>query len=82
MKIHFYINTSFPYGMAAAKRRLCYAKGLMAAGQMMMDCLIMVYFVIFHIFMFVVNINIQKLISYCVDWIIMYLITYMLLVML
>ena len=33
MKIHFYINTSFPYGMAAAKRRLCYAKGLMAAGH-------------------------------------------------
>lgn len=33
MKIHFYINTSFPYGMAAAKRRLCYAKGLMAAGD-------------------------------------------------
>lgn len=30
MNIHFYINTSFPYGMAAAKRRLCYAKGLMA----------------------------------------------------
>ena len=33
MNIHFYINTSFPYGMAAAKRRLCYAKGLMAAGH-------------------------------------------------
>lgn len=33
MKIHFYINTSFPYGMAAAKRRLCYAKGLMAEGH-------------------------------------------------
>lgn len=33
MKIHFYINTSFPYGMAAAKRRLCYAKGLMAQGH-------------------------------------------------
>lgn len=28
MKIHFYINNTFPYGMAAAKRRLCYAKGL------------------------------------------------------
>lgn len=33
MKIHFYINTSFPYGMAAAKRRLCYAKGLIAEGN-------------------------------------------------
>lgn len=33
MKIHFYINTSFPYGMAAGKRRLCYAKGLMAQGH-------------------------------------------------
>lgn len=33
MNIHFYINTPFPYGMAAAKRRLCYAKGLMAAGH-------------------------------------------------
>lgn len=33
MNIHFYINTSFPFGMAAAKRRLCYAKGLMAAGD-------------------------------------------------
>lgn len=33
MKIHFYINTSFPYGMAAAKRRLCYAKGLIAEGH-------------------------------------------------
>lgn len=33
MKIHFYINTSFPYGMAAAKRRLCYAKGLMKEGH-------------------------------------------------
>lgn len=30
MKIHFYINNTFPYGMAAAKRRLCYAKGLIA----------------------------------------------------
>lgn len=33
MNIHFYVNTSFPYGMAAAKRRLCYAEGLMAAGH-------------------------------------------------
>lgn len=33
MNIHFYINTSFPYGMAAARRRLCYAKGLMAEGH-------------------------------------------------
>lgn len=33
MNIHFYINTSFPYGMAAAKRRLCYARGLIAAGH-------------------------------------------------
>lgn len=33
MKIHFYINTSFPFGMAAAKRRLCYAKGLMNEGH-------------------------------------------------
>ena len=33
MNIHFYINNSFPYGMAAAKRRLCYAKGLMAQGH-------------------------------------------------
>ena len=33
MNIHFYINTSFPYGMAAAKRRLCYAKGLIAEGN-------------------------------------------------
>lgn len=33
MKIHFYINTSFPYGMAAAKRRLCYAKGLINEGH-------------------------------------------------
>lgn len=32
MKIHFYINTSFPFGMAAAKRRLCYAKGLISEG--------------------------------------------------
>lgn len=34
MKIHFYINTPFPFGMAAAKRRLCYAKGLMAEGHL------------------------------------------------
>lgn len=33
MTIHFYINKPFPHGMAAAKRRLCYAKGLMAAGN-------------------------------------------------
>lgn len=33
MNIHFYINTSFPFGMAAARRRLCYAKGLMAQGH-------------------------------------------------
>lgn len=33
MTIHFYINSSFPYGMAAAKRRLCYAKGLIAEGN-------------------------------------------------
>lgn len=33
MKIHFYINNTFPYGMAAAKRRLCYAKGLLAEGH-------------------------------------------------
>ena len=33
MNIHFYINSSFPYGMAAAKRLLCYARGLMSAGH-------------------------------------------------
>lgn len=33
MNIHFYVNTSFPYGMAAAKRRLCYARGLQAEGH-------------------------------------------------
>lgn len=33
MNIHFYINTSFPFGMAAAKRRLCYAKGLVSNGH-------------------------------------------------
>lgn len=31
--IHFYQNTTFPHGMAAAKRRLCYIKGLKAAGD-------------------------------------------------
>jgi glycosyltransferase involved in cell wall biosynthesis len=35
MNIHFFINTSFPFGMAAAKRRLCYAKGLMKEGHEM-----------------------------------------------
>lgn len=33
MKIHFYIDNTFPYGMAGAKRRLCYAKGLLAEGH-------------------------------------------------
>lgn len=33
MKIHFYINTSFPHGMAASKRLQCYAKGLKATGN-------------------------------------------------
>ena len=33
MQIHFYQNSAFPYGMAAAKRRLCYIKGLKAAGD-------------------------------------------------
>lgn len=33
MKIHFFVLTSFPVGMAAAKRRLCYARGLIAAGD-------------------------------------------------
>lgn len=33
MTIHFFIDGSFPHGMAAAKRRLCYAKGLMAEGH-------------------------------------------------
>ena len=33
MLIHFYQNSPFPYGMAAAKRRLCYIKGLKAAGD-------------------------------------------------
>lgn len=33
MRIHFYILTSFPNAMAAGRRRLCYAKGLIAAGN-------------------------------------------------
>ena len=33
MKIHFYINYTFPYGMAAVKRILCYSKGLIAEGH-------------------------------------------------
>ena len=33
MQIHFHQNSAFPYGMAAAKRRLCYIKGLSAAGD-------------------------------------------------
>ena len=33
MLIHFYQNSPFPYGMAAAKRRLCYIKGLKEAGD-------------------------------------------------
>ena len=33
MLIHFYQNSPFPYGMAAAKRLLCYIKGLKAAGD-------------------------------------------------
>lgn len=33
MKIHFYIDNTFPYGMAGAKRRLCYAKGLLTEGH-------------------------------------------------
>lgn len=33
MNIHFYVNNTFPFGMAAAKRKLCYAKGLMAQGH-------------------------------------------------
>jgi len=39
MKVYFFVLTSFPYGMAAGKRRLCYAKGLMAAG---LECQIVV----------------------------------------
>lgn len=31
--IHFYIHNSFPEGMAAARRQLCYAKGLLAEGN-------------------------------------------------
>lgn len=31
--IYFYQDSIFPYGMAAAKRRLCYIKGLNAAGD-------------------------------------------------
>ncbi len=33
MNIHFFQNTPFPFGMAAARRRLCYIKGLKAAGD-------------------------------------------------
>lgn len=33
MQIFSYQNSPFPYGMAAAKRRLCYFKGLKAAGD-------------------------------------------------
>ena len=33
MQIQFYQDTAFPYGMAAAKRRLCYIKGLRTAGD-------------------------------------------------
>ena len=33
MLIHFFQNSPFPYGMAAAKRRLCYIKGLKSAGD-------------------------------------------------
>ena len=33
MRLLFYQDTPFPYGMAAAKRRLCYIKGLKAAGD-------------------------------------------------
>lgn len=33
MLIHFYQNSPFPYGMAAAKRRLCYIKGLKTTGD-------------------------------------------------
>ena len=31
--IHFYIHNAFPEGMAAARRQLCYAKGLLAEGN-------------------------------------------------
>lgn len=33
MKIYTYQDSPFPYGMADAKRRLCYFKGLKAAGE-------------------------------------------------
>ena len=33
MRIYFYQDSAFPYDMAAAKRRLCYIKGLKAAGD-------------------------------------------------
>jgi glycosyltransferase involved in cell wall biosynthesis len=33
MKVHFYVLTPFPYGMAAGRRRICFCKGLMAAGD-------------------------------------------------
>lgn len=33
MLIYFYQNSAFPNGMAASKRRLCYIKGLKAAGD-------------------------------------------------
>lgn len=33
MRVHFYQTNSFPFGMAAAKRRLCYIKGLKNAGD-------------------------------------------------
>lgn len=33
MKVYLYQNSPFPYGMAAAKRLLCYIKGLKAAGN-------------------------------------------------
>ena len=33
MQIYSYQNSPFPYGMAAAKRRLCYIKGLKTAGD-------------------------------------------------
>ena len=33
MKIHLFIDSSFPVGMASAKRQVCYAKGLIAVGK-------------------------------------------------
>lgn len=33
MLIHFYSDRTFPHGMAAEKRRLCYAKGLLKCGD-------------------------------------------------